>query len=114
MEDGTRYDARKGGTVTVEDEHAGAVHHYSGGDAAILNGSFRVFIGTKDGRWCPACGFSAQAWSATCPRCERRGVITATVPESDMPEAPAALPSGCTPVMPAISGAWPENKSRSD
>lgn len=111
LEDGTRYTARKGGTVTVSDEHAAAVQAYSGGDAAILNGQFRMFGGTKTGRWCPACRFLAQAWSKTCPRCERRGIATETIPEADMPEAPAALPSGCTPVVPAVSGPWPQSRS---
>lgn len=108
MEDGTRYDARKGGAVMVADEHAAAVHRYSGGDAAILNGSFRVFAGTKNGRWCPSCRFLANSWSKTCPRCERRGAVTETIPEADMPQGPAALPSGCTPVAAGISGPLPE------
>ena len=107
LEDGTRYDARKGGAVTVADEHAAAVQRFSGGDAAILNGSFRMFGGTKTGRWCPACRFLAQAWSRTCPRCERRGVVTETIPESEMPQSAPALPSGCTPVAAGISGALP-------
>jgi hypothetical protein len=67
----------------VEDHHAGAVQRYSGGDAAILNGRFRVAAGTKDGRWCPPCGFLAQSWSRTCPKCGG-----GTIPEAEMPEAP--------------------------
>ena len=111
MQDGTRYDGRRGGAVTVADEHAAAVQAYSGGDAAILNGQHRTFAGTKTGRWCPACRFLANSWSKTCPRCERHGVTTETVPESEMPAAPSALPSGCTPVAPAVSGPWPQDRS---
>ena len=107
MQDGTRYDGRRGGAVTVADEHAAAVQAYSGGDAAILNGQHRTFTGTKTGRWCPSCRFLANSWSRTCPRCERRGITTATIPESEMPAAPRALPSGTTPVAPALSGPLP-------
>jgi hypothetical protein len=84
MEDGTRYNARKGSAVTVSDEHAAAVRRYSGGDAAILSGAFRAFGGTGDGRWCHACRFLAQAWSVTCPKCAAE-----TIPESAMPAQPS-------------------------
>jgi len=111
MQDGTRYDARKGGAVMVADEHASAVQRYSGGDAAILNGAFRAFGGTRDGRWCPACRFLANAWSEQCPRCERRGIVTATVPESERPAVRSPLPSGCPPVPP---GAGPRTELEPD
>lgn len=86
MEDGTRYTARKGTSVTVSDDHADAVQRYSGGDAAILSAQFRAFAGAgkRLGRWCQACLFLAQAWSVTCPRCGGE-----TVPEAEMPEQPA-------------------------
>lgn len=45
-----------------------------------------------DGRWCPECKFLANSWSAECPRCERNGVVTLTIPEAEMPAR--KLPEG--------------------
>jgi hypothetical protein len=84
MQDGTRYSARKGQAVTVSDEHAAAVHRFSGGDAAILNGVFRSFGGTRAGRWCQACKRLWNRWNRECPNCHAE-----TVPEAEMPEQPA-------------------------
>lgn len=102
--DGTEYKGRPGSTVTVADEHAPFIRKQVGGDAGLVgHASFRSFMGTRDGRWCPECGFIAQKWSVTCPRCERRGVTTATVPEADMPvREPSRMPSAClVPISPA-------------
>ena len=73
MQDGTSYTAaRPGGHVTVSDEHAKAIRWNVGGDAGLTgHAGFREFIGTKQGRWCHACRFLAQAWSRECPRCGR-------------------------------------------
>jgi hypothetical protein len=100
MQDGTAYHDRGSGSVTVSDEHAAAVRRQVGGDAGLTgHGGFRAFSGTRNGRYCPECRFLANSWSKTCPRCERGGVVTATVPESEMPEQPrSAFPSGCPPV----------------
>lgn len=84
MEDGTRYAGRKGGAVTVSDEHASAVQRFSGGDAAILSGQFRAFAGTRAGRWCQSCKRLWNRWNATCPNCRAE-----TVAEADMPVQPA-------------------------
>jgi hypothetical protein len=86
--------------VNVAEGHADAIRRQVGGDAGLVgHGSGRLFLGTKDGRWCPECRFLANSWSKTCPRCERRGVVTETVPEAEMPEQPrSAWPSGCVPV----------------
>lgn len=93
MQDGTEYKTRPGGTVTVSDEHAAAIRRQVGGDAGLVgHGSFRAFGGTREGRWCPGCGFIANSWSESCPRCERRGVTTATLPESEMPRTRPAGP----------------------
>ena len=53
MQDGTHYRAdREGGTVTVSDEHAPHVRREVGGDAGLTgHGSFRVFGGTREGRF---------------------------------------------------------------
>lgn len=102
MQDGTPYHDRGSGSVTVSDEHAPAIQRQVGGDAGLVgHGSFRTFGGTRDGRWCPrpGCNFLANSWSKTCPRCERNGVYTETIPESEMPEQPrSAFSSGCFPV----------------
>ncbi len=70
MQDGTRYSASQGGTVTVADRHAKAVTRQIGGDAGLADGRFKGFLGTKRGRWCAACRRAWNAWSVTCPRCE--------------------------------------------
>jgi hypothetical protein len=102
MQDGTEYKGRAGGHVTVADEHAAAIRRQVGGDAGLTgHGSFRTFGGTRNGRWCPqpGCNFLANSWSAECPRCARNGVVTLTIPESEMPEQPRSQwPSGCIPV----------------
>src|SRR5271170_2572533 len=86
LQDGTEYKGRAGGHVTVSDEHAAAIRRQVGGDAGLTgHGAFRAFGGTRNGRWCPECHFLANSWSRTCPRCERGGVVTETVPESEMP-----------------------------
>ena len=108
MQDGTSYAGREGGTVTVSDAHAPFIRRQVGGDAGLTgHGSFRAFGGTREGRWCPQCRFLANAWSLLCPRCERRGVRSETVPESQMPPVPAApFPSGCAYVPAAgLNGA---------
>jgi hypothetical protein len=99
MEDGTHYTGREGGHVTVADEHAPHIRREVGGDAGLTgHGSFRSFMGTKDGRWCSRCRFLAQSWSTLCPRCGEP-----TVPEGEMPAAPRSLmPSAClVPITPA-------------
>ena len=103
LTDGTNYTGKPGGHVTVSDEHAPYVRRQTGGDAGLTgHGTFRSFMATKAGRWCPVCRFLANAWSRTCPRCERRGVTTATVPEAEMPAAgPSLMPSACVvPIAP--------------
>jgi hypothetical protein len=104
LQDGTRYSARKGGAVTVSDEHAAAVARFSGGDAAILDGRFRAFGGTRNGRWCQPCRRLWNAWNDACVKCGGE-----TVPEAEMPAPAPALPSGCTPVAAGISGPLPDS-----
>jgi hypothetical protein len=98
MQDGTRYSGREGGHVTVADEHAPHVRREIGGDAGLVgHGSMRVFLGTRDGKWCASCRFLAQKWAASCPRCG--GPV---IPEAEMPAAPASMmPSACVvPIAP--------------
>lgn len=95
--DGTNYTGKPGGHVNVAEEHAPFVRRQVGGDAGLVgHGSFRTFAATKAGRYCPACHFLANSWSAECPRCLGRGIVTMTVPEAEMPAvAPSRMPSAC-------------------
>lgn len=68
-EDGTRYTAKKGGSVVLEDRHARAIQKGVGTASQILTADFSVSIGTKKGRFCSACKRIWQAWSEICPRC---------------------------------------------
>lgn len=92
LQDGTEYKGRAGGSVLVADEHAAAIRRQVGGDAGLVgHGSGRLFLGTKDGRWCNACRRLWNRWNAVCVKCGAE-----TVPEDEMPEQPkAAFPSGC-------------------
>lgn len=70
MGDGTRYHDRPGGAVTVSDEHAVAIDAMNGnGDAGLITGKFRGFLGTRRGRRCEPCNRTWQAWTETCHRC---------------------------------------------
>ncbi len=98
MTDGTEYKGRPGGSVTVADEHAPHIRRQVGGDAGLVgHGSFRTFLGTRDGRYCLPCRFLAQSWSKVCPRCGEP-----TIPEAEMPAAgPSLMPSACVvPIAP--------------
>jgi hypothetical protein len=63
------YNAKPGGTVDVPPEAAAQIARSSNGKLGIVSGRPKVAIATKGGRWCQACRFLAQSWSAACPRC---------------------------------------------
>lgn len=70
MPDGTKYDAKPGGTVTVEDHHAAQIRSSGNGQLGIISGQSSFATGTsRKGRWCEACRRLWHAWSVTCPRC---------------------------------------------
>jgi len=70
--DGSKTRRVKPGTsVTVTDEQARVINHSSNASLGIISGTQAAVIGTKRGRWCPACARLWQAWSVTCPRCGR-------------------------------------------
>lgn len=102
LQDGTEYKTRPGGTVTVSDEHAAAIRRQVGGDAGLVGfGSFRSFMGTRDGRWCEACRRLWNRWNKTCVKCGAE-----TVPEAQMPEQPRSVfPSGCFETGPSCTAA---------
>lgn len=69
MEDGTVYKGRPGKAVEVEDHHARAISKSSNGKLGIVSSSVALGIGTRLGKRCTTCGFLAQGWSSSCPRC---------------------------------------------
>ncbi|GAA4626887.1 hypothetical protein GCM10023196_036970 [Actinoallomurus vinaceus] len=69
MGDGTKYTAKPGSTVTVEDRHAGAIKTSTNGRTGVVSATRSYGLATKAGRWCEPCRFLAQAWATTCPRC---------------------------------------------
>jgi hypothetical protein len=68
-QDGTRYTGRKGGSVVVDDRHAAAIARSRHGGTGLITAARMTQLGTRTGRWCPACARLWQAWSRTCPRC---------------------------------------------
>jgi hypothetical protein len=66
---GKKINGKPGGTITVSDETAKRITRSSNGQLGIISGGESLAIGTKTGRRCTACGFLAQAWSESCPRC---------------------------------------------
>lgn len=75
--DGTKYTADKpGGTVVMEDHHAAAIDKSQHAGIGLLRSTRSYRLATRNGRHCPACGFSAQCWSKVCPHCG-----TDTVPD---------------------------------
>lgn len=76
MADGTKYTAKKpGGTVEIDDRHVDAVRKSQHKDIGLLSHNMTHRLRTKTGRSCPGCGFSAQSWSYTCPRCSTDTVL---------------------------------------
>jgi hypothetical protein len=85
--DGTRYTAKAGTFVNVEDRHMGALRSQDYASAGLVTAEEKFFAVTKDdGRWCAACRRLWNRWNLTCSRCG-----TETVPEADMPRE---LPGG--------------------
>lgn len=90
MQDGTTYNGRPGGRVTVADQHGDAIARTLGGDAGLVgSGRFGVFLGTRKGRVCEPCHRVWQAWSTKCPRCGAE-TIDLSAPE-DPPGSEAEL-----------------------
>jgi lipopolysaccharide biosynthesis regulator YciM len=69
MGDGTKYDGKPGTHVDVEDHHAAAIDRSQHRGIGLLSSTRSYRLATRAGRRCPACCFSAQAWTMTCPRC---------------------------------------------
>lgn len=69
MADGTKYTGKPGTSIEVEDHHASAIATSRHAGIGLLSATRSYRLATKKGRHCPECGFSAQCWSLTCPRC---------------------------------------------
>lgn len=69
MPDGTQYNDKPGGSVTVSDEHARQIRSSSNGQLGIVSGVQATQIGTRLGQRCLRCGFLAQGWATECPKC---------------------------------------------
>lgn len=71
--DGTVYEGKPGGTVTIDDRHAAemASSKRTGSDNGLISLKEGWSFGTKTGRLCGrACSRAVwNSWSLTCPRC---------------------------------------------
>lgn len=68
---GGRYDAtRPGGHVTVSEGDARKIRK-ANGESGMLTAGAGLVIGTRRGQRCTSqtCGFLAQVWAKSCPRC---------------------------------------------
>lgn len=63
-------DTRPGGTITVSDEVARKIEGQYGGDGGLVQARQRVFLGTKNGRWCKTCSPARlwNSWQTECPK----------------------------------------------
>ena len=80
--DGTRYMAKPGTHVNVEDRHMAALQSQDYVSAGLVAGAEKFIIDSRkapEGRWCRPCIRSYHAWTKVCPKCG--GV---TVPESEL------------------------------
>lgn len=69
MPDGTKYDAKPGKTVDVDEGHASQIKRSSNAKLGIISAGITFAIGTRSGKRCDDCGFLAQGWATACPRC---------------------------------------------
>ena len=80
--DGTRYVAKPGTHVDVDERHIPALQSQQYAQAGLVDaGPEKAFIrdDKKRGRWCPECHKLWHAWAKTCSKC--RGE---TIPEAEM------------------------------
>lgn len=79
--DGTRYVAKPGTSVDVDDRHIPALREQQYAQAGLVDAGPEKFFPKKtpEGRWCPECVFLGYAWMTTCRKCGGQ-----TVPESEM------------------------------
>lgn len=82
-DDGTRYVAKPGTHVEVEDRHMKALEKQEYASAGLVDAGPEKFFTRKgpEGRWCPHCLNNTifHSWTKCCPSCGGE-----TVPESEM------------------------------
>ena len=81
--DGTRYMAKAGTFVNVDDKHMPALQAQDYATAGLVDaGPEKLFSRRKgDGRWCGTCRRLWNRWNLVCPRCDGE-----TIPEDEMEE----------------------------
>ena len=95
--DGTRYVAKPGTHVEVDERHMPALKNQDYASAGLVDaGAEKHFIREgPEGRWCPNCPNNTifHSWTKICPSCEGE-----TVPESEMPEHKVTMEDYFMPV----------------
>lgn len=81
--DGSVYSAKPGTSVVLEDHHASSLAKSQHQSIGLVKSGESFSIGTKKGRWCPACSRVWQAWSVACPRCGAETLAQGEWTESD-------------------------------
>jgi hypothetical protein len=81
--DGTRYVAKPGTSVVVEDHHMPALRNQEYASAGLVDAGAEKFFVKKgpEGRFCNSCPNNTvwHAWTKVCPKCGAD-----TIPESEM------------------------------
>lgn len=89
-DDGTRYVAKPGTFVNVDDKHMPALKNQQYACAGLVDaGAEKFFVKAgPEGRWCPGCPSNTihHSWTRTCPHCGSETIL-----ESEMERK---LPSG--------------------
>jgi hypothetical protein len=83
-DDGTRYTAKPGTSVDVDERHIPALRNQQYASAGLVDaGPEKQFIRDRKqrGRWCPKCVKLWHAWAKTCSKCGDE-----TVSEMEMEE----------------------------
>lgn len=80
-EDGTRYTAKPGTHVDVDDRHMPALRNQNYAQGGLVDAGPEKFYTTKgpEGRWCPDCLKLWHSWTKYCNLCQQP-----TIPESEM------------------------------
>lgn len=80
-QDGTRYMAKPGTHVEVDDRHMPALRRQDYASAGLVDANAEKFYVTKgpEGMWCRQCIRAWHNWTKTCPKCGQP-----TIPESEL------------------------------
>lgn len=77
MQDGTKYNRHRDGSIQVSDRHADAIRRNWAGQTGVVVADEPHTIGTRHGRWCTNCQPTRvwNAWNKTCPKCGAATVL---------------------------------------